>query len=223
LVPLNPTSIVTTAPAGNAGATGTTDGVVPLVITSGSYTDNAPVAGSRIVACTNAPRFAAFAIVQPDAAGVIPFGPVSCHGVASPAALSGFAGTMMSQLTLTAAAAVAVGLADTVGVTEADADAVGQIVEVAAAVGVAAVVLAAGVARAGVEVAAADVLGVGTAAAVAAVDAAVDAVVDGVAQAPTADSFRLPPLVTTLRPRAKPRTKAMATGTASRAARLLGT
>ena len=50
---------------------------MPLVMTSGSYTDSAPVAGSRIVAWTNAPRLAKLAIVQPDAAGVIPFGPVS--------------------------------------------------------------------------------------------------------------------------------------------------
>ena len=69
-------------------------------------------------------------MVHPDAAGVIPLAPVSCHGVASPAALSGFAGTMMSQLTFAAAtgAVVAVGgrarRAD--AVTDADAD--GQIV-----------------------------------------------------------------------------------------------
>jgi hypothetical protein len=74
-----------------------------------------------MVAWTKAPRLAALAMVQPDAAGVSPFGPVSCHGVESPVALSGSAGTMMSQLTLaTAAGAVAVGLAD----ADADADAV---------------------------------------------------------------------------------------------------
>ncbi len=60
-----------------------------------------------MVAWTNAPRLTALVIVQPDAAGVVPPGPVSCHGVARPCALSGFAGTMMSQFTLAAAAACA--------------------------------------------------------------------------------------------------------------------
>src|SRR5260370_37572894 len=60
-----------------------------------------------MVAWTNAPRLTALVIVQPDAAGVIPFGPVSWYGVARPCALSGFAGTMMSQLTLPAGAAAA--------------------------------------------------------------------------------------------------------------------
>jgi hypothetical protein len=53
-------------------------------------------------------------MVQPDCAAVIPFGPVSWYGVASPWADSGFAGTMMSQLTLAAVVAVLV-VADTVG------------------------------------------------------------------------------------------------------------
>ena len=48
-------------------------------------------------------------MVQPDAAGEVPSGPVSWYGVARPLALSGFAGTMMSQLTLAAAAATAAG------------------------------------------------------------------------------------------------------------------
>ena|SRR3984885_14456182 len=94
-----------------------------------------------MVAWTKAPRLAALAMVQPDAAGVSPFGPVSCHGVESPVALSGSAGTMMSQLTLaTAAGAVAVGLADAEadavevghGVAEAVTDAVGAAVAVVA-------------------------------------------------------------------------------------------
>src|ERR1035438_10294714 len=120
LVPLNPISIVTIAPAGNVGTTGAAAGVVPCVITSGSYTSSVPAAGSRIVACTKAPRFAALAMVQPDAAGVVPPVPVSCHGVASPAALSGFAGTMRLQLTLataTATGVVAVTVGEAVGVT----------------------------------------------------------------------------------------------------------
>ena len=64
-----------------------------------------------MVAWTNAPRLAALVIVQPDAAGVVPSGPVSWYGVARPRALSGFAGTMMSQLTLAAAAAATAGAA----------------------------------------------------------------------------------------------------------------
>src|ERR1022692_3424192 len=50
LVPLKPASIVTIAPAGRVGTTGAAAGVVPAVMTSGSYTCRAPVAGSRIVA-----------------------------------------------------------------------------------------------------------------------------------------------------------------------------
>lgn len=46
------------------------------------------------------------AMVQPDCAADIPFGPVSWYGVDSPCADSGFAGTMMSQLTLAAAVVV---------------------------------------------------------------------------------------------------------------------
>ena len=57
-----------------------------------------------MVAWTNAPRLVALVIVQPDAAGVVPSGPVSWYGVARPFALSGFAGTMMLQLTLTVVA-----------------------------------------------------------------------------------------------------------------------
>src|SRR5260370_5619601 len=90
-------SIVTTARAGSAGTAGAPAGFVPLVITSGSYTHSFPVTGSRIVAWTKAPRFAALAIVQPKAAGAAPPGPVSWYGVASPAAVSGCAGTMSSQ------------------------------------------------------------------------------------------------------------------------------
>jgi hypothetical protein len=92
------------------------------------------------VACTKAPRLAALAMVQPDAAGVIPPVPVSCHGVASPAALSGFAGTMRLQLTLaTATGVVAVALADADavghGVADADAVVVGATVADAVVVG----------------------------------------------------------------------------------------
>jgi len=55
------------------------------------------------------------AMVQPDCAADIPFGPVSWYAVASPAADSGFAGTMMSQLTLAAAVVVVPVVADAVG------------------------------------------------------------------------------------------------------------
>ena len=64
--------------------------------------------------------------MQPDAAGVVPPGPVSWYGVARPCALSGFAGTMMSQLTLAVAAAaagaVAVAAPDGAAIAEALAD-----------------------------------------------------------------------------------------------------
>src|ERR1700722_7784804 len=60
-----------------------------------------------MVAWTNAPRAAALAMVQPDCCGLIPSCPVSTYGVARPCAVSGFAGTMMSQLTLAAAVAAA--------------------------------------------------------------------------------------------------------------------
>src|SRR5580693_3569252 len=55
-----------------------------------------------MVAWTNAPRAGALVISHPDWAGDIPPGPVSRYGVASPCAVSGFAGTMMSQFTLAA-------------------------------------------------------------------------------------------------------------------------
>src|ERR1035438_4404259 len=102
-----------------------------------------------MVAWTKAPRLAALAMVQPDAAGVIPFGPVSCHGVARPAALSGSAGTMMLQFTLataTGAVAVADALAETVGHGVAVAVVVGATVAVAVVVG-ATVAVAVGVTR----------------------------------------------------------------------------
>jgi hypothetical protein len=54
-------------------------------------------------------------MVQPDCAADIPSGPVSWYAVASPAADSGFAGTMMSQLTLAAAVVVVPVVADAVG------------------------------------------------------------------------------------------------------------
>jgi hypothetical protein len=70
------------------------------------------------------------ASVQPDASGDWPSGPVSCHGVLSPRAVSGFAGTMMSQFALTAgggAGALALGEGDGQGVADAVADADGDV------------------------------------------------------------------------------------------------
>src|SRR6185437_16167893 len=151
---LKPTSMVTIAPRGRVGTTGAAAAVVPWVITSGSYTDSAPVRGLRIVAWTNAPRFTKLAMLHPEAAGVIPPVPVSCHGVDRPVALSGLAGTTMLQFTLATAVAGAVVEADGHGVAEAVAVAVavavaaavpvvlavGAAVAVAAAVGAAVVV-----------------------------------------------------------------------------------
>src|SRR5258707_14704470 len=57
-----------------------------------------------MVAWTNAPRLAPLAMVQPESAGDVPFGPVRWYGVARPCALGGSAGTMMSQSVLSAAA-----------------------------------------------------------------------------------------------------------------------
>jgi hypothetical protein len=74
-------------------------------------------------------------MVQPDCAGVIPFGPVSWYGVASPCADSGFAGTMMSQLTL-AAVVVAVLVAVALGHGATDAELAGAAVAVVVAVAV---------------------------------------------------------------------------------------
>jgi hypothetical protein len=63
-------------------------------------------------------------MVQPDCAGVIPSGPVSWYAVARPLADSGFAGTMMSQLTL-AAVVVAMLVDDALGHGAADAELAG--------------------------------------------------------------------------------------------------
>src|SRR5690242_11007824 len=87
--PLNPMSMVTTACRGSFGTTGLTAGLVPLVMTSGLYTYSFPVAGSRMVAWTNAPSSSELIIWQPEAAGDVPAGPVSRNGVARPLAVSG--------------------------------------------------------------------------------------------------------------------------------------
>src|ERR1700722_12636893 len=84
-------------------------------------------------------------MVQPDCAGVIPPGPVSWYGVASPCADSGFAGTMMSQLTLAAVVVAVPVVADAVGHGAA------ELIGVVGAVPVVAVAVAAVVAVAGLE------------------------------------------------------------------------
>jgi hypothetical protein len=62
-------------------------------------------------------------MVQPDAAGVIPSGPVSWYAVARPFAVSGWAGTMMSQLTFAVAVVPTLLVAEGVGVADGLADA----------------------------------------------------------------------------------------------------
>src|SRR5580658_10492156 len=94
--------MVTIAFLGSFGTTGLTTGVVPAVMTSGLYTYSLPVRGSRMVAWTNAPRLSELTIWQPVAAGDPPAAPVSWYGVARPFAVSGWAGTMMSQVSSTA-------------------------------------------------------------------------------------------------------------------------
>lgn len=67
------------------------------------------------------------AIVQPEAAGVAPPGPVSRYGVASPAAVSGCAGTTISQFVFAAGGVAAV--ADGHGVVPAGAVGAGAALE----------------------------------------------------------------------------------------------
>src|SRR5262249_53239845 len=83
LVALKPTQSPTTAPRGRSGRVGSTAGREPRSITSGSYTETWPVAGSMTAPSTKA-DWAELASWQGPAPS-----PVSCHGVASPRALSG--------------------------------------------------------------------------------------------------------------------------------------
>src|SRR5215469_2318940 len=94
LLPLNPTSMMTWEPRGILGRAGLTAGVVPCEMTSGLYTMSRPF-GARIVASTNAASFG-LASEQPSP---------SRHGVASPRALSGRAGTISVQFSVSAACA----------------------------------------------------------------------------------------------------------------------
>ncbi len=86
-LPLNPRLTMTCEPAAIVGAVGATAGVVPWLITSGSYTWSWPP-GDRIVASTNTPSVPPLAHVQPSP---------STQGEASPWAVSGLAGTDTAQ------------------------------------------------------------------------------------------------------------------------------
>ncbi len=86
--PWNPNHTPTTAPAGSVTGVGGAAGTVSASMTSGRYTDSAPVAGLTIVASTKA-AVSGFASWQPP--------PVSWYGVASPAAVVGAAGTRSMQ------------------------------------------------------------------------------------------------------------------------------
>jgi hypothetical protein len=76
-----------------------------------------------MVAWTYAPRLTALAMVQPDAAGDIPSWPVSWYGVARPRALSGLAGTMISQFTFAGGSAAGAALPEALGQGDAVPDA----------------------------------------------------------------------------------------------------
>src|SRR5438874_1381622 len=93
-----------------------------------------------MVAWTNAPRAAALAMLQPESAGDAPFGPVSWYGVARPCALSGSAGTTMSQSVLSAAATAG---ADAAAEPDADGQGAGEAAADAGALAFAAGALAA--------------------------------------------------------------------------------
>src|ERR1700722_3103799 len=92
LVPLKPTSMMTCDPRGILGTTGAAAAVVPASMTSGLYTCSVPF-GDKMVASTNACSVPV-ASEQPSP---------SCHGVASPRALSGLFGTVSVQFSEAAA------------------------------------------------------------------------------------------------------------------------
>src|SRR5271165_369242 len=174
-----------------------------------------------MVAWTNAPRLTALVIMQPDAAGDVPSGPVSWYGVARPRALSGFAGTMMSQLTL-AAAAGADALAEALGQGDAGSDA-GAEADAGSVADAGAVADAGSVADAG---AVADAGSVADAGAVAGsvAEAVAGSVAAGASQEPSADWLITEnpcPETAKMIPRVRPNAIGMARGTAIRAARLL--
>src|SRR6266581_4906663 len=163
-----------------------------------------------MVAWTNAPSAAALAMLQPESAGDVPFGPVSWYGVARPCALSGSAGTMMSQSVLSAAACA--------GAADPDADGHGA---AAAEADAAALAPAAGALAAGAGALAA---AAGAAWLPLAAGAAPLALAAAEAQEPRADCSTvvvLLPETARMIPRVRPSAIGMARGTAMRAARLL--
>src|SRR5271165_6786668 len=192
-----------------------------------------------MVAWTNAPRLTALVIMQPDAAGDVPSGPVSWYGVARPRALSGFAATMMSQLTL-AAAAGADALAEALGQGDAGSDAgaeadAGSVADAGAVADAGSVADAGAVADAGsvadagaVAGSVAEAVAGSVAEAVAVAGAMVETSAAGLAagasQEPSADWLITEnpcPETAKMIPRVRPNAIGMARGTAIRAARLL--
>src|SRR5271165_843196 len=180
-----------------------------------------------MVAWTNAPRLTALVIMQPDAAGDVPSGPVSWYGVARPRALSGFAGTMMSQLTL-AAAAGADALAEALGQGDAGSDAgaeadAGSVAD-AGAVADAGSVADAGAVAGSVAEAVAGSVAEAVAVAGAMVETSAAGLAAGASQEPSADWLITEnpcPETAKMIPRVRPNAIGMARGTAIRAARLL--
>jgi X-X-X-Leu-X-X-Gly heptad repeat protein len=176
-------------------------------------------------------------MVQPESAGDVPFGPVSWYGVARPRALSGLAGTMMSQLVLSAAAcaagADAEALPDGQGAGAAEAAAAGALAPAAGALAAGAAALAAGAAAlaagAGALALAAGAGALALAAGAAwlplAAGAAPLAAAAAEAHEPRADCSMVvalpPPETARTIPRVRPSAIGMASGTAIRAARLL--
>src|SRR5579875_265154 len=205
VLPLNPMLMITCEPGWMAGAAGGAAGVVPSVMTSGSYTWTWP-SGARIVASTNAWRLG-LASEQPSA---------SCHGVARPWALSGLAGTNRVQfIELAACAAVWFRLTGLPAASTASAPARSappRPKPLKSSAGAPAVGLAV-----------ADPLAHGDGVAAGAAAAAL-ALADGEAQEPSADWLivvALPPETARMIPRVRPNAIGMASGTAMRAARVL--
>ncbi len=229
-LPLAPTLRMTCEPRAIVGGVGASSGVVPWSITSGLYIWTWPF-GDRIVASMNTPSVAPLAQVQPSP---------SSHGVASPLAVSGRAGTVTVQFVESAASAcvwaklnappaastafaparpgrpggLMGGMPATVAAVVAGADAAAE----ADADGQGA---AAAEADAGALALGAAALALGAAALAAAAGAL--ALAAAVAQSPRADwaiVVVLPPETAMMIPRVRPSAIGMARGTAIRAARL---
>src|SRR5579859_5291247 len=106
LVPLKPTQMPTTAPAGRVGVAGCRAAELPASITSGLKTDTPPVAGSKMAACTKAFPLELFMwhMLGWAAAAAAAASWASTQGVASPTGVSGSRGTASVQLTSATAA-----------------------------------------------------------------------------------------------------------------------